>query len=344
MFAELYEVARHTPLQILVTPRGERLSVIVLPKGDDENSALAQPISAIGTPAELDAELPAKLAEYCARANELRLAIDLPIAALDAEKEKETKRAKKPATAKPAKPPRPAAAAKPKRSAKSKPAAKKPAKPARSIAAPGMSAKPPAKRAAVPARSIPKGVKTGPLKSTPRASRPGKPECLADMRAYIATGKPLTRAAFIAWARRNGNKTGRRYEKLWKNWEDFIGAEAITERVRDAIDRAAPPAEPEAPREHAVPSSAAKSAPPLVETAAASGSELGNMVNDLERKLGARARAVYTATGVLLGSTLEELQPGGKYTSVVHGEFTVSEAREDRYIVAPAEAAASAGA
>lgn len=88
MFAELYAVAKHTPLHISVSPDGARLNVLIVPKpGDDakEGSALAQPIQAIGTPEELDRELPAKLAEYCAAINDLRLKIDLPIEAITAE-------------------------------------------------------------------------------------------------------------------------------------------------------------------------------------------------------------------------------------------------------------------
>ena len=122
MFTELYAVAKHTPLQISVSPDGVRLNVLIIPKpGDDadEGSALTKPIQAIGTPEELDRELPAKLAEYCAAINDLRLKIDMPIEAITAEAgkgggKKSAKPAAKKAVPKPApKPAKPARSAAP---------------------------------------------------------------------------------------------------------------------------------------------------------------------------------------------------------------------------------------
>jgi len=63
--------------------------------------------------------------------------------------------------------------------------------------------------------------------ANPRSSLPGKDECLADLRAYLKTGKPENREDFIVWARNHGNKTGRRFEKLWSGWHEFL--EMVTE-------------------------------------------------------------------------------------------------------------------
>ena len=232
MFQDLYAVARHTPLSILVTPNGEQLSVIITPKpsGDaSDNPALAKSIKAVGTPAELDAELPAKLREYTSKVNELRTAIDLPIEALN---EAQTKAGKKKSAApKPAAKPRPAASAKPKKAAKPKVAKKsapKAAQPKKKITLPGQS------------KSTKKHT------PTPRSSLPGKPECLKDYAALKAKlGDALTRRKFIKTA-----TTGRRYEKLWANWEAFI-------KEANASTKSAVPAAPAAASSLAVSSAPA---------------------------------------------------------------------------------------
>jgi PRTRC genetic system protein E len=221
MFQDLYAVARHTPLSILITPNGEQLSVIITPKpsGDaSDNPALARSIKAVGTPAELDAELPAKLREYTDKVNELRTAIDLPIEALNEAQAKARKKTK-PAPAKPAA--KPATPAKPKKAAKPK-AAKR--------AAPKAPA--PKKKITLPGQSK-SAKKHAPV---PRSSLPGKPDCLSDYKALKAKfGDALTRRKFIKTA-----KTGRRYEKLWANWEAFIKeAGASTKSAAPAATAAA---------------------------------------------------------------------------------------------------------
>lgn len=229
MFKELYAVARHTPFTMIVTPLGERLSVIIQPRptGDAEDrKGFAAPIKAVGTPDELDAELPGKLTEYAARVNDVRAAIDLPIEAVDSEKAKSSKkeeRSKKRADAKKKKEADLAAKRKDQADRKAKrkteEAARKKAsadkraktmaekKKAKGISLPGATS--PAKPAAKPA-------------ATPSATRPGKPECIADYRTLLEKhGADLTRRKFVKEA-----ATGRRYEKLWKNWEEFIAAAA----------------------------------------------------------------------------------------------------------------------
>ena len=50
-------------------------------------------------------------------------------------------------------------------------------------------------------------------------SKPGKKACIEDYRRLQAQwGDQLTRRLFL-----RRSKTGRRYEKLWKNWMDFTG-------------------------------------------------------------------------------------------------------------------------
>jgi PRTRC genetic system protein E len=201
MFQDLYAVARHTPISILVTPNGEQLSVIITPRpsGDAaDNPALARSIKAVGTPAELDAELPAKLREYTNKVNELRTTIDLPIEALNEAQAKAGKKKKKAADK-----PKAAASTKPRKAVKLKAARK---------AAPKAPA--PKKKITLPGQSK-SAKKHAPV---PRSSLPGKPACIAD---YVALkpklGDALTRRKFIKTA-----KTGRRYEKLWTNWEEFV--------------------------------------------------------------------------------------------------------------------------
>jgi PRTRC genetic system protein E len=77
MFRDLYAVARHTPLHLIITPNGEQLKIIVTPKpsGDAaDNPALAKPFSAIGTPEELDREFPEALRSTPARERAAHLA------------------------------------------------------------------------------------------------------------------------------------------------------------------------------------------------------------------------------------------------------------------------------
>jgi len=226
MFQELYAVARHTPLSILVTPNGEQLSVIITPKpsGDaSDNPALAKSIKAVGTPAELDAELPAKLREYTDKVNELRTTIDLPIEALS-EAQAKAKKGSKPKSntaPKPAAKPKPAPSAKPRKAAKPKAARKTAPK-----------APAPKKKITLPGQSK-SAKKHAPI---PRSSLPGKPDCLADYKELKAKfGDALTRRKFIKTA-----NTGRRYEKLWANWEAFIKeAGASTKSAAPAATAAA---------------------------------------------------------------------------------------------------------
>ncbi len=267
MFGDLYAIARHTPLHLIITPRGEQLSIIVMPKPTGEaasQQALTKPLSIVGTPAELEAEFTAAIGKYTHAVNELRSALDLPLDALEearkkaakkdaAKADKETKkeaeararseaakkgaatRAEKAAAAKKA---REAKAAEKKRAReaalkkrRAAAAARKAAKPQRSIQLPGeaKSARPSTPKPA-PANN--------PAAARHLASKPGKPECIADYRELQAkVSEPLTRRGFI-----KRSKTRRRYEKLWKNWEAFI-ADAKGARSSDRIERDVPSVE-----------------------------------------------------------------------------------------------------
>jgi PRTRC genetic system protein E len=240
MFTELYAVAKHTPLQISVSPDGARLNVLIVPKpGDDANegSALTRPIQAIGTPEELDRELPAKLAEYCAAINDLRLKIDLPIEAITAEAGKggAKKKATPPAARKPARvsvpPPVKKAAPKPMKPVK-KAAAVKPASPAaiadvarRDRRTEELAAGPsPALQARMEAAKdkpavSPTSASSKPASASEKSKRATREECLADLRAWLTAnaGKPITRAGFLA-----SNTTARSYERKFKSWDEFL--------------------------------------------------------------------------------------------------------------------------
>lgn len=241
MFKELYEVARHTPFTMIITPAGERLSIIIQPRptGDaDDRKGLAAPIKAVGTPEELDAELPAKLREYAEQVNEVRAQIELPTAAVDAEKATTSKKAARKATraekkkaAKDAKEAKKTAAKK----AQAEKLAKKQAddaerkrkkdakKSGKKIELPGASSS----VNPAPTWPFPTGEKAAAKPATPtagarsesvRAGLPGKAECIKDYEQLkLKFGDKLTRLKFIKKA-----STGRRYERLWKNWEEFV--------------------------------------------------------------------------------------------------------------------------
>lgn len=120
MFKDLYPIARHTALRIIVSPAGAKLSLVIIPQPDGSDDALGKPLQVTGTPAELDAELPAMLAQYCGAHNELRATLGESIEAMTAAKGKATRKAaRKPAAAPSVKKPSPPA--KPKKKALPKP-------------------------------------------------------------------------------------------------------------------------------------------------------------------------------------------------------------------------------
>ncbi len=208
MFQELYGVARHTPLTIIITPQGDKLSVIVTPRPDKagaKEGELSKPIQAIGTPAELDAELPAKLREYAAAVNGLRTKLELPTASITAKTAK-AKPARSTPKAKKAPAPKPKKAAKPKPAKKPvKAKAAKKAAPKPRVQLPG------AAKAKKPAKSAP----------TPRAGLPTREDLVVACRALIAKHGvvKIDREFFIKHV-----KSGRRYERLFTTFKEMVAS------------------------------------------------------------------------------------------------------------------------
>lgn len=220
MFAAIAEIALYTPLSLVITRELDRLHVIIAGKGD-KPLAFATPVRVTGTPAELDEQLPAQLTAYAAQMVTPTTAIALPAPDAGAPAKKKTP-ARTTVPLKPAKAKKPAA---PKKTAAPKQPPREP-KPAKAETPKPVPAPKPA------------------AAETPRADLPGKPECIADLHALQALhGAKLTRRLFIKEA-----ATGRRYEKLWKNFEAFTAeaapvADLFTQpatTTRVALDSAAP--------------------------------------------------------------------------------------------------------
>lgn len=261
MYKALHAVARHTALHLIITPAGEQLKVICMPKptgAGADNAALQKPFSITGTPEELETAFPEALAKYSEAVNGLRSALDLPLDALDAEKKKLAKKEEKKAQKE-----REEKEAAEKRSAAAKAAAETRA----ANAAKAQAEKERKEKERAEARAQSKTVKTGakssgaplglpgatsgktaaawpfpvgPHAATPPAPAetadtvkhdpklPGKEECIRQyqqLKLKLGDKKKLTRRLFIKKA-----ESGRRYEKLWPNWEKFVkAAEAQTE-------------------------------------------------------------------------------------------------------------------
>lgn len=267
-FRHLHAVARHTPLHIIITPNGEQLRLVVTPKpsGDAaDNPALAKPFTAVGTPEELDAELPEVLRKYTESVNDLRMKLDLPFDALEQAKkkasEKDAKKAEKARLEK---------EEADRRSEGAKKAAETRAANAAAAAA-EKERKQKEKDDAAAARKLAKaGAKTGaaptgagirlpgaPAAATDetvshRADLPGKAECIRDYQQLkVKHGDKLKRKLFIKKA-----DTGRRYEKLWPNWEKF---------VKEAAAQAELPLEVAAAKSEATPAAAAEPMPAAIQ-------------------------------------------------------------------------------
>jgi PRTRC genetic system protein E len=205
MFAALAEIALHTPLTLTVTREADRLHVIIAGKGD-KPTAFATPVRVTGTPADLDEQLPARLVEYAVQMRLQSPATAIALPAPDSGAPARTKAAstKRTTVKAPAK----------------KPATKKPAAPKT----------PPAARTGREKQQPRRAEKAlTPGKDPAPSTLPGKPECLADLAALQAKhGAKLTRRRFIKEA-----ATGRRYEKLWKNFEAFVAESAPAATTAD---------------------------------------------------------------------------------------------------------------
>lgn len=213
-FQQLSAAAQRAPIVIMVTPEGDHLRVTLQQKGDKLKSGeIALAISVAQSPETLDAELPAAIAEACAtlqlRTNSAESVTEQArkqvAQATDAAKDASAKKADK-------KKDKPAAVA------KKKAVVKKPPMPAAK------------KKAAGPKPEKTKEAK--PVKHT--KSKPGKDKCIEAYLAYAAEHPTeiVRREAFI-----KGNPTGRRFERLWGNWEKFIKAASKATTAGPAGDK-----------------------------------------------------------------------------------------------------------
>lgn len=216
MFKALAEAAKRAPIAIMVVTEGEHLRVTIQQRPDKvKDGQIPLSISVAQTPELLDAELPAAIAEASVSTQSAESVGEQvrkqTARAAEGAKDKAEKKAgkKKPAAAAPKK----AAVKKPKPAA----AAKKPPAPKKSPAA----------------------------KQTKHiASKPTKEQCIAAYHAYAAahTGEPIKREAFI-----KGNPTGRRFERLFGNWDKFIKAAMKAGTLGPADDKKTKPLPLQAP-------------------------------------------------------------------------------------------------
>lgn len=216
MFKALAEAAKRAPIAIMVTTEGDHLRVTIQQKADKlKDGQIPLSISVAQTPELLDAELPAAITEastttQCPESVHEQVRKQAARAADGAKNNAEKKASKK----------KPAAAA-PKKAAVKKP---KPAAAAKKTPAPKKSP------AAKPTKHI--------------ASKPTAEQCIAAYHAYAAAhaGEPIKREAFI-----KGNPTGRRFERLFGNWEKFVEAAMKTGTLGPAGDTKTKPLPLEAP-------------------------------------------------------------------------------------------------
>lgn len=196
MFKELAPIARRAPIAIMIITEGDHLRVTIQQKADKlKDGAIPLAISVAQTPEVLDAELPGAIELASNTAQSAESVLD--------QVRKQTERATEAAKA-----------AGVKKAEKTKRSVRKPAKAAvkRKSAGP----KPKKTPAAQPAK------KPTAEKSTKHiASKPNKDQCIADYHAYAAAhpGEPIKREPFM-----KGSATGRRFERLFGNWEKFVKA------------------------------------------------------------------------------------------------------------------------
>lgn len=320
MFKALHELARSSPITLLIaTEATTSLRVTVAQKSTSKGVPLS--ISVVGTPEELDAELPgaiAAAAEDLKRpapvAEQVRSQVDAAKAAAP-----KPKPAKKAAPAKPARKTKPAAKKKP--TAKPKPAARPKPKP----------------KALAPAKL--------------RASRPGAEACIADYVAlYSQLGANMNRETFMEKA-----TTGRRFERVFGNWTKFVeaasqqlpaGGDDQTIQLQLEPPAAAPrPAEWPFPRSDRSVESAAPAAEPPPAPAPAP-SPAGNPAPEAADPVETpprRGRTIVDAnTKAVLAEGVElQAETGLEIDVPPHGRFTIFDFDEALIIVIRASVGAS---
>ena len=204
MFKELHEIAKQAPIIIRIAPEGEGLRVMIHQNADSFSNDVGDiplALSVVGTPEQLDTELPAAIAAFTATTND----------SIAEQARKQAERAVAETASAKAFAPAKAKAAPKKTAAKASPPAGKKAAPKKSAALvkrPAAKVKTPAPKAAKPVKHIP--------------SKPTAEDCINAYLAYaVANPGDIKREAFI-----KGNPTGRRFERLFGNWEKFIAAAA----------------------------------------------------------------------------------------------------------------------
>lgn len=223
MFKELQSLAEKSPLAMMISAEGDQLRVVITQK---KAGAAGTPLSLsiLAKPEDLDADLPASIAIAAGE-----LAKPAPVAE-QVKAQVDTARA----------------SAKPPRKSTPKPKAAKP-KPVKKHAAPKLHkvkktirVKPTAPRTAAPAAS----------KKQPklRSSRPGAEACIADyLKLKPQYGDKLTRELFMEKA-----ETGRRFERVFGNWNKFVEAAQGEKTLGPAGDDKTKPL----PLEHSAPAGA----------------------------------------------------------------------------------------
>lgn len=244
MFKELAAAAKRAPIAIMIVTEGDHLRVTIQQRPDKvKDGQIPLAISVAQTPELLDAELPAAIAEACTTTQGTESVLDQVRKQATRAAESVEKKADKKKTA---------------AAAKKKAAVKRAGKPAK-------------EKQAADSQSQ----KTRPAKPTKHiASKPTKDQCIAAYHAYAAAHPDdIKREPFI-----KGNPTGRRFERLFGNWEKFIKAAAKAGTTGPADDKKTIPLPLEAPA--AAPSTAAQA--PCMTPASSSGPEsIPDSANDV---------------------------------------------------------------
>lgn len=203
LFKSIAGAAEAAPVIIRVSKEGDGLRVMIHQKADDlDKGVIPLAITVAGTPEQLDTELPTAITEACGALKSAE-----PIAE---QVRKQTDLAVKNA------PP------KKKTTAKKAPAAKKPATKKTATTKPKKTPKPAAGKASALLRREKAATDALRNQSVKRlASRPTAEQCVAAYHAYAAAhpGEPIKREPFM-----KDNPTGRRFERLFGNWEKFVEA------------------------------------------------------------------------------------------------------------------------
>lgn len=243
MFTTLHTLAQSAILHLAIVAEGPLLRVTLQPRATGKG-AVPPALSLLATPEEFDRDFAGAVQAWHTPTTPL-----LEQASAAAKTVAASAQIAAPAAAKPAA--KPAASA----GKKKAPAAKSPAAPAKTAApkkTPPAAAMKPWPTAPTGQTAEPSGAaETPPAASAPTdagkdAATPAAPDaadraaCIADMRAYLDAGGKPVRAAYL----KSKPATGRRYERLFKSFDELADAA----RQRDLLDNTATTATPPAER------------------------------------------------------------------------------------------------